>query len=184
MIPCVQDWYISVMKNLRRALVGMLLSVFIGGGVGAAAQSGAVAAKDAAAINSALDGMQAAWNHHDMTAFVSYMTDDVEWVNVVGMWWKGKAQVFKAHDTLHKTMFKNRDLHAAESTAMREIAPGVVVVTQIIPTDGYTTSDGHVVAANRNVLTETFVQRDGRWLVAEGHNTVIDERAQAHDPGK
>jgi uncharacterized protein (TIGR02246 family) len=144
----------------------------------------AVPEKDAAEIHAALDGMQSAWNHHDMKDFVSYMTEDVEWVNVVGMWWKGKAQVFKAHDALHKTMFKGRDLHPAESLAMREIAPGVVVVTMIVPMDGYTTSDGHVVPANRNLLTETFVQRDGRWLVAEGHNTVIDERAQAHDPGK
>jgi uncharacterized protein (TIGR02246 family) len=145
---------------------------------------GTVAPKDAAEIHAVLDGMQAAWNHHDMTAFVSYMTDDVEWVNVVGMWWRGKAQVFKAHDRMHRTMFKDRDLHDALTTELRQIAPGVVVVTQVIPADGYTTGDGTVVPPNRNVLTQTFVHRDGRWLVAEGHNTVIDERAAPHDPGK
>jgi hypothetical protein len=34
--------------------------------------------------------------------------------------------------------------------------------------------------------TETlvFVHRDGRWLITEGHNTVIDPQAAAHDPGK
>jgi uncharacterized protein (TIGR02246 family) len=140
--------------------------------------------KDAVEIKAALHGMQAAWNHHDMKAFVSYMTEDVEWVNVVGMWWRGKAQVFKAHDAMHKGMFKDRDLLDAETTELRRIAPGVVLVTQVIPTDGYTTPDGQVVPPNRNVLTEVFVHQDGRWLVAQGHNTVIEERAQAHDPGK
>jgi hypothetical protein len=81
-------------------------------------------------------------------------------------------------------MFKDRDLHDPETLIMRGIAPGVVVVTQIIPADGYTTPDGFKVPPNRNVLTETFVNRGGSWLIAEGHNTVIDERAQANDPGR
>jgi uncharacterized protein (TIGR02246 family) len=135
-------------------------------------------------IQAALDGMEAAWNRHDMKTFVDYMTDDVEWVNVVGMWWKGKEQVFKAHDTLHKGMFKDRGVHKPNSVAMRTVAPGVVIVTSVIPADAYTTPGGRVEPANRNVLTETFVQREGRWLVVEGHNTVIVEEAQAHDPGK
>ena len=96
----------------------------------------AVAEKDATEIHAALQGMQDAWNHHDMKAFVSYMTDDVEWVNVVGHWWKGKAQVFKAHDVLHKTMFKERALHDSTDVELRLIAPGVVLVTSTVPADG------------------------------------------------
>ena len=150
----------------------------------AGAQSSAVPEKDAAEIHAALKGMQDAWNVHDMKAFVSYMTDDVEWVNVVGMWWRGKAQVYKAHAVLHQTMFKDRQLHDAESVTMRQITPDVVILTEIVPADSYTTPDGHVTPPNRNVLTEVFVRRGGRWLVAEGHNTVMDEAAAAHDPGK
>jgi uncharacterized protein (TIGR02246 family) len=104
-------------------------------------------------------------------------------VNVVGMWWKGKAQVFKAHDTLHKTMFKDRLLHDPQVEELRQIAPDVVIATSVIPADGYTTSGGTVEPAGRDVLTEVFVKRDGKWLVASGHNTTIVEAAQAHDPG-
>jgi uncharacterized protein (TIGR02246 family) len=153
-------------------------------GAPAGAQTNVVPAKAAAEIHAALDGMQAAWNHHDMRAFVSYMTDDVEWVNVVGMWWRGKAQVYKAHERLHETMFKGRSVEDATDTTMRKVAPDVVVVTSIVPADGFTDSTGRVIPANRNVLTETFVHREGRWLVAEGHNTIIDEQAILHDPGK
>ena len=160
----------------------MLVVVGMLGSVAASAQT-SVPEKDAAEIHAALNGMQAAWNHHDMTAFVSYMTDDVEWVNVVGMWWKGKAQVFKAHDRLHKTMFKDRMLHDAQTVELRAIAPGVVIATSVIPADGYTDSRGTVYPADRNVLTEVFVKRDGKWLVVSGHNTTIVEAAQAHDPG-
>ncbi len=172
------------MKRTRNWIAIAGMAMVLGVATMSDAQATNVPVKDAAEISAALDGMQAAWNHHDMRAFVGYMTEDVEWVNVVGMWWRGKAQVFKAHDTLHKTMFKDRDLHDAQMMTMRAIAPGVVVVTMVVPADAYTHPDGHVERANRNVLTETFVRRDGRWLVAEGHNTVIVEEAQAHDPGK
>ena len=47
-----------------------------------------------------------------------------------------------------------------------------------------TTPDGQVMPPDRNVLTEVFVQRDGRWLVTQGHNTTINEMAAKHDPAK
>jgi uncharacterized protein (TIGR02246 family) len=143
-----------------------------------------IAAKDAVEIHATLDGIQAAWNRHDMKAFVSYMTDDVEWVNIVGMCWRGKAQVFLAHDRMHKTTFKDRQWHDAETTELRQVAPGVVIVTQAVPMDGFPMPDGSPALPNRNMLTLVLVHQDGRWLVAEGHNTVIDPQAAAHDPGK
>jgi uncharacterized protein (TIGR02246 family) len=79
------------------------------------AQATTVPEKDAAEIRAELQGMQDAWNRHDMKAFVSCMSDDVEWVNVVGMWWKGKDQVYRAHEAFHQTIFKNRQLHDPET---------------------------------------------------------------------
>lgn len=147
------------------------------------AQSG-VPEADAAQIREALKGMDSAWNQHDIKAFVSYMTDDVEWVNVVGMWWKGKAQVYQAHEAFHRTIFKNRQLHEPEAVELRLLAPGVVLATTIARADGFTTPSGHVEPPSRNVLTQVFVRRDGRWLVAEGHNTTIVEEAQHSNPVK
>lgn len=164
--------------------VAVSVMVLVLGSPIAGAAPNPVAAKDSAEIHAALEGMQAAWNHHDMTAFVSYMTDDVEWVNIVGMCWRGKAQVFLAHDRMHKTTFKDRQLHNAEWTELRQVAPGVVIVTEAVPMDGFPMPDGSVAPPNRNMLTLVFVRRDGRWLIAEGHNTVIDPKAAAHDPGK
>ncbi len=142
------------------------------------------ASKDATEIQATVHGLQAAWNHHDMTAFVSYMTDDVEWVNVVGMCWRGKAQVFLAHDRMHKTTFRDRQWHDAETTELRQVAPDVVIVTEAVPMDGFASPNGGKTPDNRNMLTLVFVHRGGRWVVAEGHNTIIDPQAAAHDPGK
>jgi uncharacterized protein (TIGR02246 family) len=34
-----------------------------------------------------------AWNKHDMDALAPLFTDDAEWVNIVGMWWRGLPEV-------------------------------------------------------------------------------------------
>jgi uncharacterized protein (TIGR02246 family) len=49
-----------------------------------------------AKVKVVLDGWEAAWNASDMTAMWRLATDDVHWVNVVGMHWRGKAEVQKA----------------------------------------------------------------------------------------
>ena len=161
-----------------------IVALTTGGAAAANAQGNAVPEADARQIHAVLDSMGTAWNKHDMKAFVSTMTDDVEWVNVVGMWWKGKAQVYQAHQAFHQTIFKNRDLHPAEALALRLVAPDTAIVTSISPADGFTTPDGHVEPPSRNVLTLVFVRRGGTWLVAEGHNTTIVDEAQKSNPVK
>lgn len=169
--------------RMTRWLAVLVMAMMLGSQRTGEAQA-QLATKETAEIRAALDGIQTAWNHHDMKAFVNYMTDDVEWVNIVGMWWRGKAQVFLAHDRMHRTTFKDRQWHDAEPTELRQVAAGVVIVTQAVPMDGFPSPDGKEAPPNRNMLTLVFVHRDGRWLVVEGHNTVIDPKAAAHDPGK
>ena len=139
---------------------------------------------DAAQIHAALKGMDDAWNKHDMTAFVSYAAEDVEWVNVVGMWWKGKEQLYTALDAFHKTMFKDRQVHEPQSTQLRIISPDCVVATFIQTVDGFTSPSGGVQPAGRSTLTEVFVKRNGKWLLVQGQNTTIDEKAQHFNPVK
>lgn len=169
------------MKSLKLCLTLALLILV---SVSVHAQSAKPAPADAAKIQAALDGMGAAWNTHDMKAFVSYMTDDVEWVNVVGMWWKGKDQVYRAHEAFHRTIFKTRSIHAAESVNLRQVAPDAIIVTTLTPADGFTTPSGHVEPPAKNILTLVFVKRGDRWLITEGHNTTVVAEAQASNPVK
>ena len=49
-----------------------------------------VSVADEAAIRAILDRQTDAWNRHDMDAFVADAMPDVDWINVVGMHWKGR----------------------------------------------------------------------------------------------
>ena len=128
--------------------------------------------------------MDAAWAKHDMTVWTSYMTDDVEWVNIVGMWWRGKDEVFRAHDIFHKTIFQGRTFDPPETVALRRVSPDAYVVNVVLMTGAFKSPSGVVRPAARNILTEMFVKKDGRWLLCAGQNTVIDEAAQKNNPVK
>ena len=36
-------------------------------------------------------GFFEAWNHHDMKAFAELITDDADWIDIVGMHWREKG---------------------------------------------------------------------------------------------
>ena len=59
-------------------------------------------------VEAVVSGWEAAWNAADMNAMWQLATDDVHWVNVVGMHWRGKADVQQAHQTYFDMMFKDR----------------------------------------------------------------------------
>ena len=110
------------------------------------------------------------------------MTPDVEWVNVVGMRWVGRDEVFQAHERYHQTLFRNRTLYPLTTLDIRAITPDVAIVTASGKADGYTTSNGTLRPPSSGVLTYVLVHRDGRWLITEGHNTTIDPIAALNNP--
>jgi uncharacterized protein (TIGR02246 family) len=49
----------------------------------------------------------AAWNRHDMQSLAALFTEDAHFVNVMGMWWKSRAEIEAAHAATHASIFKN-----------------------------------------------------------------------------
>jgi len=72
-------------ENLSKALV--LSVVFLTANIFAAGQ-----ADDKAAIRALEARQPEAWNRHDAKAYASLFTEDGECVNIVGWWWKGRAE--------------------------------------------------------------------------------------------
>ncbi len=143
-----------------------------------------LAPADQTAIRAVLDNEITAWNHHDMHAYVADMTDDVEWVNIVGMRWVGKDEVFRAHQRYHETIFKNRTLQPWTTVDIRSVTPDVAIVTAVGDADGFTGTDGRIHPPSTSMLTFVLVHRSGRWLIAEGHNTTVDALLAPNNPIK
>ena len=98
------------MKRLCSLWVALTLQILSPAAWCATADDGPAAARALVAQ------LEAAWNQHDMAAYGALFHDDAEWINVVGMHWRGKDEVMKAHTSFHETIFKNCQLHG-------EVAP-------------------------------------------------------------
>ena len=151
----------------------------------AAAAADDVAAADRAAIQAILDRQTAAWDAHDMTAFVVDMTPGVDWINVVGMHWQGREAVLRAHTAFHKMPMFAHTTMIPGAVEMRGVAPGVVLVVDNTRLDGMgPTPGGGAYPTTGSIMTMVFVKQAGRWWIAHGHNTNIDAHAAAHDPSR
>ena len=77
------------------------------------------AAAQAEGPRAVVDGFIHAWNSHDMKAFGELFTEDADFVNVVGKWWKGRARIQAEHERSHATRFKGTTLVETNTTVRR-----------------------------------------------------------------
>src|SRR6188508_1006753 len=54
---------------------------------------GAARDRDEVEIRDLQTRQAAAWNRHDAKAYADLFTEDADVVNVVGWWWKGRAEI-------------------------------------------------------------------------------------------
>ena len=160
----------------RRALLAMGGIVVIGlPGEARAADDGV------AQIEGLVRTLLAAWNANDAQAYADHFWPDASWVNVVGMHWRGRDQVAFAHRTFLATIFKDckQTLLTIEA---RAVAPSVAMAVVTMIQDAYMTPDGNLMPQAHDRLSLTAVERDGRWLLVHGHNTIINPQAANNDP--
>jgi uncharacterized protein (TIGR02246 family) len=133
------------------------------------------------AIMTALRGYCDAWNRHDMKAMADLFDDDAQWVNIVGMYWPGRAAVVAGHEAFHRTFFQTTEIEMTDAE-IKELAPSVATAVILLKVGAFTPPDGIPRPKSDNRLSLVLTRRSGRWRIAHGHNTVIDPAAQPFDP--
>jgi uncharacterized protein (TIGR02246 family) len=142
--------------------------------------------KDESAIQAQVDAMIYSWNHHNYDDLKNYTTDDTDWVNVVGMWWKGRKESQYAHQAYHNTIFKT-SVCEKKSVDIRFLTTDVAIIHLV-----WHFSDPHPVPLPDGKKPEptdglaqvVYVKQNGKWLMTAGENVVIDKGAQPYDPVK
>ena len=135
------------------------------------------------AVGSVVKGYCEAWNAHDMKALAELFVDDAHWINIVGMHWPGKPAIVAGHAAYHQTFFRTTGIEMAD-VEIREISPHVAAAVILLKVDPFTPPDGITRPSSEDRLSLILTKRSGRWLIAHGHNTVIEHGAQPFDPVK
>lgn len=142
-----------------------------------------IGAADERAIRDLVGEYGASWNRHDMAAMAALFADDASWVNIVGWHWPDKAAVVAGHEGIHRSFFHDTDIEIADIT-LRVLASDIVAAVVLLKVGPFLPPDGMARPASDNRLSLIMANRDGRWRIAHGHNTVIDPAAAPFDPAK
>jgi uncharacterized protein (TIGR02246 family) len=133
------------------------------------------------AVGKLIAAFEAAWNEHDADAMAALLTEDAEWVNTVGWWWRGKPSVRMGWEWIHRGVFSKTEWHA-NSVSIRFITTDTTIASITGTTGSYTLPNGTIVPGKRDRLSVFLVKRDGRWLIASGQNTEINLEAEKLNP--
>lgn len=114
------------------------------------------------------------WNTHDMNAFAELFAPDAEFVNVVGLWWKGRAEIKGAHEFTHQTLFKSSRL-TLEEVDIRFPVQQLALARCRWSLTGHVTPEGAPLPQRNGVLLNVLRQEGGKWLIVDSQNTDIIE---------
>lgn len=143
-----------------------------------------LSAQDSAAARQIVGDFVSAWNAHDMQTFGTLFTEDADFINVVGVWMKGRGEIEKIHTETHNTMFKTSTLAGAVSD-LDVLCPDVAVMHMSWTLTGHRGPDMKPAPEPRTgILTLVAVRGEGRWLIHSGQNTDIVPGAMVPPTGK
>jgi uncharacterized protein (TIGR02246 family) len=124
-------------------------------------------------IETVVSAVVEAWNRHDMKAYAAQFTEDADFVNVVGMHFRGRPQIESVHIDLHRTIFKNSNLRAV-NTIIRPVNDQVAMAHVAWEMTGAEGLPGWNVPELRKGMMGLVLMRTGdRWLITAAQNTDL-----------
>ena len=155
-----------------------------------AQSSRALSAADDASIRGVVSAFANSWEHHDMDAMHAIDAEDVEWVNVTGNHWRGKANVRRGHTNLFRTFENEKANLKVDQVLVRLIAPSVAIAVTTMRFSGDNEKAMRMYTALGTVMLEVkktrgsfvLVKRGKSWKIVQFQNTLIDPLAEENDP--
>ncbi len=132
-----------------------------------------LAVKAQAEIFTVVKALTDSWNSHDMSTYAAQFTEDADFVNVLGMRWRGRPEIEARHADVHRTIFRNSTLRTL-NCSLRPLASDVVLAHIRWEMTGHEAPAGVKFSAVRHgLITGVFVEQNGRWLISAFQNTDI-----------
>ena len=125
--------------------------------------------RDEADIRNVETRQQQAWNQHDARAYASLFTEDGDCVNVVGWWWKGRAEIEKKLTAAYAFVFRDSVL-TINQVDVRFLGPDVAVAHVRWSMTGARTPRG-IPEPREGIQTQLLQKQTGKWLIAAFQNT-------------
>ena len=111
----------------------------------------------------------AAWNRHDPKAYAALFKEDGDCVNVVGWWWKGRAEIEKKLTDAYLYVFKESAL-TIKDVDVKFLTPDLAVAHVRWTMTGARTPKG-IPEPQQGIQTQVLQKQSGKWQIATFQNT-------------
>src|SRR6201993_246614 len=126
--------------------------------------------QDEAAIRNVEKQQGEAWNRHDAKAYAALFTENGDCVNVVGWWWKGRAEIEKKLTAAYVYVFKESAL-TVTNVDIRFLTSDTAVAHVRWTLTGARTPAG-LPRPQQGLQTHVLQKQNGQWLIAAFQNTL------------
>jgi uncharacterized protein (TIGR02246 family) len=119
------------------------------------------------AVKQVISDFAGAWNRHDAKAMAGLHTEDVNFINIFGQWWKGRSEVEERLHSVHATAFA-RSKMLVNIEQVRFLASNIAVVhgtMELVDAPPETLGRCHSI--------RILVKANGSWLISSFQNTLI-----------
>lgn len=114
-----------------------------------------------------------AFNERKAVALANLFIENAEFVNVTGLWWHNRADIWKAHDYGLKTIFDNSVVELRK-VKVKNITPEVALVQARMKLTGQTAHAGiKKPEARQNIMSFVVQKLPQGWVCVSAHNTDI-----------
>ncbi|HWR84177.1 MAG TPA: SgcJ/EcaC family oxidoreductase [Candidatus Deferrimicrobium sp.] len=127
---------------------------------------------DSPGVQGVASAFVGAWNAHDMDALANLFAADADFVNVVGMWWRDRETIRKAHVQVHQTIFKTSTV-AMDSISVKFLSSDIAVAHMTWTLSGHLTPDGKPGSPRHGILSFVMKREGKDWLIQSAQNTDI-----------
>jgi uncharacterized protein (TIGR02246 family) len=170
-VPAV-DRMVSRVKMVGGACMRHMVlgcATIVGGLLAWAAIASADQQEDVAAIRAVQVRQAEAWNRHDAGAYARLFTEDGDVVNVVGWWWKGRAEIEGKLKQAFSFVFAESTLTITD-VSVRFLAADVAVAHVSWTMKGARTP-ANIPEPRQGIQTQVLQRRAGGWLITAFQNT-------------
>jgi uncharacterized protein (TIGR02246 family) len=137
--------------------------------VALAGTASAAASDDETGIRQVQISQADAWNRHDATAYAALFAEDGDCVNVVGWWWKGRAQIENKLKAAFAFVFHESQLTVTD-TSVRFLSPTIAIAHVSWTMTGAKAPPG-IPEPRQGIEIQVLQKKSGHWLIQAFQNT-------------